>query len=122
VKIDSRTENSVEYVNQTGNIYVEPPFLCQYLIFFSDFFFTPKCHIIINHIPGFLQRSGNEFCTYFYFILHEWKYPPKPTLSGGKTNVLLATLKLGREQKMEEAGDSEAGYFCSRLGTLAASD
>ena len=37
-------ENSAKYVNQTGNFYFWPKLktaiLCQYLIFFNDFFFT----------------------------------------------------------------------------------
>ena len=37
-------ENSPKYVNQTGNFTsgqnLKPPFLCQYLMFFNDFFFT----------------------------------------------------------------------------------
>ena len=39
-------EISANYVTQTGNFYfqqnVKPPFLCQYLMLFSDFFFTLK--------------------------------------------------------------------------------
>ena len=33
-------ENSAKYVNQTSNFYFQPKLLCQYIIFFNDFFFT----------------------------------------------------------------------------------
>jgi len=40
-------------------------------------------------------------------------------ISRGKTNVILATLKLGWEQKMDEAGGGEASEGVSDIFALA---
>ena len=42
-------EYSAKYINRTGNFYfrpkLKPPFLCQYLIFFNDFFLHYRFHL-----------------------------------------------------------------------------